>query len=421
MADIVLTPSQQAGYDKFKQFYANPKETIMLLKGYSGTGKSTLVKRLVEDLPKFAHMCRLLAPDWKEPAIVLSATTNQAAESLALATGNLWEVRTVHSVLGLRLNVDYKTGETNLIEYNDGIEDTLLFVDEASFVDQKLLVKIFTQTKNCKIVFIGDPCQMTPPKSNFMPVFELNNMTIELTDLVRFDAGPMTSLVGDLRELVKTNDWAKFKIARHSGVIDKVTQEQFDRAALKLFRDPDTYGQVKILCYTNDRVTHYNNLLSREILGTSAPQEGQRMLVNTAVKNNASQCSTNEEVTLESVVEAKEYGVEGFTIKLRNKGSEYFMPKHRQDKKAAHAKAVANDDYQWMKLIIDTWIDLRPSFACTVNKSQGSTYDIVLIDLGDICGKCFVGNQLARMLYVGSSRARSRVIYTGNARGVEKK
>jgi ATP-dependent exoDNAse (exonuclease V) alpha subunit len=69
-----------------------------------------------------------------------------------------------------------------------------------------------------------------------------------------------------------------------------------------------------------------------------------------------------------------------------------------------------------MKIILDTWIDLRPSFAQTVNKSQGSTYDIVMIDLNDICSKCRTLEQLARILYVALSRGRSRIIMTGDLR-----
>lgn len=59
-------------------------------------------------------------------------------------------------------------------------------------------------------------------------------------------------------------------------------------------------------------------------------------------------------------------------------------------------------------------IDLRPSFACTVTKSQGSTFDWVFIDLDDICKRIHHPNQLARALYVAFSRARQGVIMTGD-------
>lgn len=63
--------------------------------------------------------------------------------------------------------------------------------------------------------------------------------------------------------------------------------------------------------------------------------------------------------------------------------------------------------------MIDGWIDLRAAYACTINKAQGSTYDKVFIDLDDI-KKCNSGNQIARMLYVGVSRARLIVYLCGD-------
>ena len=64
---------------------------------------------------------------------------------------------------------------------------------------------------------------------------------------------------------------------------------------------------------------------------------------------------------------------------------------------------------------MDTWADLRPTFASTVNKAQGSTYDKVFIDLSDF--KPMVHKdpiQLARLLYVAMSRAKYQVIFTGD-------
>lgn len=61
----------------------------------------------------------------------------------------------------------------------------------------------------------------------------------------------------------------------------------------------------------------------------------------------------------------------------------------------------------------DKWADLRAMYACTVNKSQGSTFDRVFIDLSDIA-KCNNGNTIARMLYVAVTRARHEVILTGD-------
>ena len=57
--------------------------------------------------------------------------------------------------------------------------------------------------------------------------------------------------------------------------------------------------------------------------------------------------------------------------------------------------------------------DLRPVFASTVHKSQGSTYSHVFIDLDDI-GRCNITDDVARMLYVAISRAKRNVYLVGD-------
>lgn len=408
-----LTAGQGKGLEKFNSFYLDPAQTVMVLKGYSGTGKTSLVKRFLDELPQLNAMAKLCAPEYAPLQVVLSATTNQAAEAFSLAVGPEYEVRTVYSACQLRIVEDFKTREKKLIEYGDGVENSLLVVDEASFLNQEALAKVLKQTRNCKIVFIGDPAQITPVESDDMPAFEMDACVVELTELVRFEGGVLETLMGNLRAAVTTGDWTKFKLT--PGIIDHMPRHAFKEEAYRLFTQ-ETDKQVKILAYTNATVTAFNNYLSERVLGTVVPQVGQRMLVNQAVMNNGSKCNTNEEVTLEEVTPTREYNTDGYSLRFRGKGSYYFMPKEQGMKDKAHAEAVSDDNYGAMKIILNTWVDLRPSFAQTINKSQGSTYDIVMVDLDDVCSKCRTLDQLARMLYVALSRARSRIVLTGDLR-----
>lgn len=411
-----LTPSQQLGYEKFMQFYVDPSQTVMVLKGYSGTGKSTLIKTILRDLPNMAHMCRAIAPDWVEPEPLLTATTNQAAEALHISVDRVLPAQTVHSACSLRLHIpDYRNPKVKRLDIaGDPIENKLLIVDEASYIDRHLLKLILEQTINCKIVFVGDYAQLTPVEEDYMPAFEMNQCEIELTDLIRFDPGPMTDIVTDLRGAVLGRGWKKFKLT--PGVIDRVSREEFNEMAKHQFQRPDEFPNLKILAYSNDRVTKFNNMLSRVIQGTSNPIVGQKMMVNQAVNNNASACYNNEEIQIGSIEEAKEYGCDGWEIQLVGKAGYYFMPKRRGMQDEAHRRCLMKDDYQGMKIIADTWIDLRPTFSCTVNKSQGSTYERGFIDLDDICRFARTTNQLARLLYVAVSRFRKGVVFTGDLR-----
>lgn len=414
---IQYTKGQLDGWELFAKFYLAPLENVMLLKGYSGTGKSTLVNLLIERLPKLNQMRQLVDPDWVPPDVYLTATTNQAALSLAQASGSQRETQTIHSLLSLRVRqLDYKSrGKTELVSYQrDKIRNALIFLDEASYVDQVLLQWIFRNTENCKIVFIGDPAQLTPVGSLYMPAFELTNNQIELTELVRFDGGPISQMVNNFRDTVLTNTWHKMQIV--PGVIDHVDQQTFQAMALDAFQNEDKWGVSKILGFHNQTVIDYNNEISKHLLGTTELQVGQRVTANRPASiGNSSRLYNNEEVLIESISPAKRYGVEGKMIGLKNKSNvEWFMPDSRALANAAHRQMAADDNYEALKEMNDEWVDLRPDYAKTVNKSQGSTYDTVFVDLNDIYKGARTANQLARYLYVGNSRCRSRIIMTGD-------
>jgi ATP-dependent exoDNAse (exonuclease V) alpha subunit len=89
------------------------------------------------------------------------------------------------------------------------------------------------------------------------------------------------------------------------------------------------------------------------------------------------------------------------------------MPNVLADKNARIRKAKGDDMYMLIAEIENQWVDLRAAYACTINKAQGSTFDRVFIDLDDI-RRCNSGDQIARMLYVGVSRARHQVFLTGD-------
>ncbi len=411
---IVLNEGQNKGIDLFTQFYLDPEQYVMLLKGHSGTGKSTLVRTFLSMLKELDAMAELLCPGFKPPEIKLTATTHQAAEAMSTAVHGMMPTQTIHSLLGLIVNRDHMTGKTELVVRGGApiVRDTLILMDEASFADQVLISHLFRQTDNCKFVLMGDHAQLTPVGSTFMPAFNLKGMEIELTQVMRQKKGPLLDLCEGLRATVLGGPWPQIK---PDGVeIQHVNRVQFEAMCLEAFKNPEVWGDCKILAYTNERVINFNNFMSAEILGTSDPQAGQRMLVNTAIRNNKVSCNTGEEVMIEEVRPSERFDLKGWDIKLRGKAWLFFLPKHRSDC-LARAKLARNDcDYQTAKAIDDSCIDLRPAFACTVNKSQGSTFDTVFIDLDDVCKKVRSPNQLARALYVGLSRARYRVVMTGD-------
>lgn len=410
-----LTEGQLKGYEVFAGFFMDPMENVMCLKGWSGTGKSTLVQYILMMIPKLNDMIKLLDPEYRPMDIALTATTNPAAEALYTSIDMMRETSTVHSKLGLIPLKDHKTGKSTLVVKRgaDKLENTLLLIDEASYIDQPMMKLIFQQCVNCKILFIGDHGQMTPITSNYMPAFEMDKNQVELTQPVRQVPGtPLSKLIMNLRDTVFTGNWHKFEM--DDVMLRRVDQVTFEAMAHQAFINPEQAGTSKILTYSNNGVLHYNNLMTQLIDGASEPYEGQRMVVNEFATVGSSSVKNGEEVFIESITNGHDFDVDGYWLSLRGKAGQFFMPAKLSDKKARLTRARAGDEWDAMKIIGEAWVDLRPTYACTVNKSQGSTFNTGFIDLNDICAKTRTGNQLARTLYVGVSRFRDRVIFTGD-------
>lgn len=410
--EIVLSDDQAAAETMFVNFLLDPAEQVMVLEGFAGTGKSTLVERLMKNMPKYLKMAKLVNPDAFQYAIQLTATTNKAAEALSNITGE--DVRTIHSFLGLRVDRDHRTGQTRLIPRNSEPESGwILVIDEASMVDSNLLTLIFQQTTNCKIMFIGDPAQLPPVKYTTTPVFNAGFKTARLQEVMRQAKGnPIIELATNFRLTVGDGIWRSFK---PDGVhVVHMPRDQFEDAVIAEFTRPEwRHNHSKVLAWRNETVQAYNHAINKKISGDPHFAEGDYAVCNKFVMCGKSGIKTDQMVyitTIEAEVEYK--GVIGNWVTL-DYANRVFFPASLAAKAERVKEAKKADDYALLAEIEDRWIDLRQAFSQTINKSQGSTYDKVFVDLDDLA-KCNLGNMIARLCYVGFSRARFNVYMTGD-------
>ena len=396
----------------FQQFLLDPTETVFVLSGYSGCGKSTLVRTLLDKLPVFMKTAKLINPSQKDYEVALTATTNKAAENLARITGS--SATTIHSFLSLRVSTDYKTGVTTLSPRNwNPVENYLLFIDEASYIDSKLLELIFKLTNKCKIVFVGDPAQLTPVKSSATPVFGANFNGAALTQVVRQAEGnPIVDLSTKFRHAVNTGEFFSFKPDGHH--IQHLNEMDFHQAIINEFARPDwSYADSKILAWTNKKVIAYNQFVRNQVKGSPDFHVGDYAVCNSYVQLGKTSIKTDELVEITKINPPfSNHNVMGRYFEI-NGTTDVFFPTSLEEVAARIKIAKAEDDYLLLATIENTWIDLRAAYACTINKSQGSTFDKVFIDLSDV-SRCNSGDQIARMLYVAVSRARSQVFLTGD-------
>lgn len=405
---LVLTADQANAVAEFVAFLADPSKDVFVIEGFAGTGKSTLVTHLLDQLPAFQRSIHLLNPDLPLLDNKLTATTNKAAEALHMITQR--DVSTIHSTLGLRVHTDQRTRKSTLMPTSkSGLTNTLLFIDEASYVDEELLKMIFTYAAKCKIVFMGDPAQLTPVNSEVSPVFMQGFPTVRLTQVVRQAAGnPIVQLATQFRETVTSGQW--FKFTPDGQHVAYVSRSEFEQDILKAFSGKGRHGS-KVLGWTNNCVIGFNNGIRDRIAGDPDFQVGDYAVNNNYVQVGRKSIKTDATVLITGIDSPEiRHGVHGKVFTL-NQDICVFVPDSRKAVKNLERKMIAEGNESVLYQMSE-WADLREIYACTVNKSQGSTYDQVFIDLDDI-SKCRSKNQVARLLYVAVSRARHRAVFTG--------
>jgi ATP-dependent exoDNAse (exonuclease V) alpha subunit len=195
LKSLPYTPTVQQGAlaDKLATYIGNSTENeVFVLKGYAGTGKTTMIAALAQILPQFKYRVVLLAPTGRA-AKVLAGYSKQPA-------------LTVHKKI-------YKPKSTSGggVQFNlspNMHTNTVFIVDEASMIGHQaadngfftsnsliedLAEYVFTG-HNCRLIFSGDTAQLPPVGMADSPalnpeflnqMFGMRAMAFELTDVVR--------------------------------------------------------------------------------------------------------------------------------------------------------------------------------------------------------------------------------------------
>lgn len=410
---LKLTEGQTAALEAFETFLLSPLETVFVLSGYSGCGKSTLVKTIVDRIPGIIKMLKLIDPNADNYKVALTATTNKAAENLSQISGSA--AGTIQSFLGLRVTTDWKTNVSKLVPKKGAKvqENYILFIDEYSKVDKDLLHYIFQFTRNCKIIFVGDPAQLVPFNAKGSPVEDAKFTGAKLTEVVRqADGNPIIDLGTKFRNTVNTGEFFNFTPDGHH--IRHLPRDAFNQAVLDEFTRTDwRFSDSKVLGWTNKCVIGFNHFIRNHGSGNPKFAVGDYAVCNSFLSVNGINIKTDQMVQITQISEDHEVcGVLGNSFTLDHRISA-FMPKSIEAKNTALKNFRHENKLSVVAMIEQQWVDLRSAYACTVDKAQGSTYDKVFIDLDDI-SRCNSGDQIARMLYVAVTRARDQVFFTGD-------
>lgn len=411
-----LTDDQKAAAAAFTAFMVSDDKE-MVISGPAGVGKSTLLKHLMtsQDHIKIQGLLGVdPVENWE-----LSATTNKAAEVLQRSSGK--QAQTVHSLLGIAVTTDFASGRQTLRRKPTSpiLRDSLLVIDECSMIDRQLDRLIDESTINCKILFVGDHCQMAPVMEDLSPVFK-RNVPIELKQIVRSQGTPpITDLCNQLRQTVETGVFKP--ILGVPGCIDYLSPEQAQQELRHYFVDnPETLGHSsRILAYRNQQVIGFNNWIRAERGMPSELTENEWVISNASTyltSGGSLRLRVEQEVRIISIGEIENFAIgDGEKLQVREVQTSAgpVWTAVNQEHLNAYLKYYSKMK-QWMEFYrLKEWIaDLRPRDACTVYKAQGSTYQTVFVDLKDI-GRCTNADQAARMLYVACSRPTHRICFIG--------
>ena len=214
LSKIQLTTSQKNVLKQILDFVCQSADRVFILKGYAGTGKTTLMRFLIQELEEMKKDYRLLA------------STGRAAKVLANLSNRNGNTSTIHSMIYdfKGLNKEYSEKEEPVVD-KDGqlflvfqpikldeeeMPQAIYIIDEASMVSD-VETKSVTQAKfgegrllkdllnydprpDCKFIFVGDPCQLPPIEEYYSPAlmkdyfwqtFRMTVQEAQLTEIMR--------------------------------------------------------------------------------------------------------------------------------------------------------------------------------------------------------------------------------------------
>ncbi|MGV3509584.1 MAG: ATP-dependent DNA helicase, partial [Sphingobacteriaceae bacterium] len=257
-----------AELDKFIE--SKHDDECFVLKGYAGTGKTTIVASLVKVLPKLGFKTVLLAP------------TGRAAKVISNYSGK--KALTIHKRIYRKKSA--MSLDMSFIVAENLAESTIFIVDEASMISNEsdfggrslledLLMYVYNG-KNCKLMLVGDTAQLPPVGSDYSPaldtkllqeVYTRTIFTIELTDVVRQQkqSGILFNAT-HIRELIRTEK-EQFPQLKVKGFPDiyNMTGEKLPEGLEYAY---NKYGieNTLVVCRSNKSANNYNLQIRNRIL-----------------------------------------------------------------------------------------------------------------------------------------------------------
>ena len=425
---------------------------LFLLEGYAGTGKTTVVSTLVKVLPSAGYNSVLMAP------------TGRAAKVLSLYAQR--PAFTIHKCL-YRPRVD-SDGQIRLALMPNAAEDTLFIIDEASMIPDgrnlndgnifgkrnllEDLIEFVYTGKNCKMLLLGDSCQLPPVGSTGSPALDslalkesyfLDVETFTLSDVVRqaLESGILSVATGIRHKINSASPAIPFlgKENKFPDVIS-ITGTDLPDCLLEAFNEFGRENTV-LITRSNKRANMFNRAIRERILfHENEIAAGDNLMV---VRNNyfwlpddskAGFIANGDMIEVQSLRRTEEiYGFRfadttirmidypdenTFDVKLLLNTLDSENPALSFDENNRLFNEILADYSEipsWKKKMEQlrknayyNALQIKHASALTCNKTQGGQWDVVFLEKGYLKDE-MIDLEYLRLLYTAVTRATKKL------------
>ena len=405
--DIELSEKQKEAIESIND------NNVCIITGGPGTGKTTIIKAIIELYKKHG-----MKP-------VLCAPTGRAAKRMTETTGE--EAKTLHRLLELAgISDDIDNFNTNLLV--TPIDGDIIIVDEASMIDMFLmnyLVKAIY--KGTKLVLVGDIDQLPSvgPGSVLKDIIESGQVhTITLNQIFRQAAKSKIivnahrvnegeSFIGGKVKETKIDE-ENIELLDDFFYINEANQEKIQqtiislsKGRLKLYGDYDFFNNIQIITPTKKGklgTKELNKVLQNE-LNPSEEDKDEREFgeIKFREQDRVMQTKNNYNILWEKENERefkKELGSGIFNGELG------IIEKINKEGKTVKVKFDDGKVATYDNTDLD---QLEHAYAITVHKSQGSEFDVVILVASQSAPMLLTRN----LIYTAMTRAKKLLIVIG--------
>ncbi|AQW88837.1 putative DNA helicase [Erwinia phage pEa_SNUABM_50] len=443
---ITLTDKQQYIFDDIIDRINNfPGRTEAVIVGYAGTGKSTLVSKIIENIYQ-GYNIAVTSPTHKANSVLRNMLRDVGLDKDDAL------VSTIHSFLGLKLV--YEKNRQVLKHDPRSANSTamvdVLFVDECSMISEEMYNHILSQIHRVRraVIFIGDSCQLPPVEAEgtlgetkLSPTFDIK-LKYELTEVLRQALdNPIINIATQIRECIGTNRDPLLILNQLEGLetihpiedemefldIYKMYINEHRGSANKIY---DFVQENKIIAYTNYRVNFANMYIRNEVFPEHTNSEfisGEPIVFETTTENcpyMVQQVIQCPEIRAESFL-----GIDCWQFKLPNGSyisgvgpySRLKLEAHLEDLVDKIERKVENPltkkPFMWQDyyVIKNKMNVINYPYATTAHKSQGSTFNNIWFDT-DFIERIPNNDTKCRILYTALTRPRYHVMLRKNGR-----